>query len=244
MRIGVFDSGLGGITVLKEFIKYHPRQEYIYVGDNKNLPYGEKSKEQLLNLSSRIIEFLINEKVDIIIIACGTVSSNVYNELKEKYKVPILNIIDATTTKIKQDNIKSLAVLATEATINSHIFKNKLKDINVVEISCNVFVPLLEGGMDMKFKNIYIEQYLKPIKKDNINDIVLGCTHYSLLEQDIKNYLGNVNIYNMGTILAKSVYLKEGQSILNIYFTDNNKELNNKVNYILKNDIETKQLDI
>ena len=244
MRIGVFDSGLGGITVLKEFIKYHPRQEYIYVGDNKNLPYGEKSKEQLLNLSSRIIEFLINEKVDIIIIACGTVSSNVYNELKEKYKVPILNIIDATTTKIKQDNIKSLAVLATEATINSHIFKNKLKDINVVEISCNAFVPLLEGAMDMKFKNIYIEQYLKPIKKDNINDIVLGCTHYPLLEQDIKNYLGNVNIYNMGTILAKAVYLKEGVSNLNVYFTDNNEELNNKVHYILERNLETKQLDI
>lgn len=244
MRIGVFDSGIGGLTVLREFIKYHPNQEYIYVGDNKNLPYGEKSKEELLNLSSRIIEFLIKEKADIILIACGTVSSNVYEELKEKYKVPIFNIIDATITKIKKDNIKSLAVLATGATINSHIFKKKLKDINVIEISCNSFVPLLEGKLDIKFKNIYIEQYLKQVRKDNINNIVLGCTHYPLLEQDIKNYLGDVNIYNMGTILANSIYLKEGPGSLNVYFTDNNEELNNKVNHILENNIETKQLDI
>lgn len=244
MRIGVFDSGMGGITVLKELIKYHPNQEYIYVGDNKHLPYGEKTKKELLNLSSRIIEFLIKEKVDIILIACGTVSSNVYEELKEKYKVPIFNIIDSTIVKIKQDNIKSLAVLATPATINSHIFKNKLKDINVTEISCGAFVPLIEGKIDIRFKDIYIEQYLKQIKKDNINNIVLGCTHYPLLEQDIRSYLGDINIYNMGTVLSNSIYLKEGKSSLNIYFTDNNQKLNNKVNYILQKNIETKQLDI
>ena len=244
MKIGVFDSGIGGLTVLKELIKYHPNQEYIYVGDNKNLPYGDKTKEELLSLSSRIIDFFIKEKVDIILIACGTVSSNVYKELKRKYKVPILNIIDATTTKIKQDNIKSLAALATQATINSHIFKSKLKDINVIEISCGAFVPLIEGTMDIKFKDIYIKQYLKEIKKDKINNIVLGCTHYPLLEQDIKNYLGDVNIYNMGTIFVNSIYLKQGKSGLDIYFTDNNQELNNKVNYILGNNIEIKQLDI
>lgn len=244
MRIGVFDSGMGGITVLKELIKYHPNQEYIYVGDNKNLPYGEKNKNELLNLSSKIIDFLIAKKVDIIIIACGTVSSNIYEELKEKYKTPILNIIDTTISKIKENNINTLAVLATPATISSHIFRNKLKDINIVEISCGAFVPLIEGKIDEKFKKLYIEQYLYEIKKNNIENIVLGCTHYPLLEKDIRSYLGSINIYNMGTILSNSIYLKEGVSALTIYFTDNNKELNNKVNKILNKNIITKQLDL
>lgn len=244
MRIGVFDSGLGGINVLKELIKYHPNQEYIYVGDNKNLPYGEKSKKELINLSSRIIDFLIDNRVEIIVIACGTVSSNVYNELQEKYNIQMFNIVDTTITKIKESNIKSLAVLATPATTNSHIFRDKLKKINVSEISCDAFVPLIENQIEENLKKIYIEKYLKEIKRENIKDIVLGCTHYPLLEEDIRNYLGDVNLYNMGSIIAKEISLKDSKKSLDIYFTNNNIELNNKVNNILKQDIETKQLNL
>ena len=244
MRIGVFDSGLGGINVLKALIKYHPNQEYIYVGDNKNLPYGEKSKIELLNLSSKIIDFLVSEQVDLILIACGTVSSNVYNELKQKYNIPIFNIIDTTISKIKESNIKNLAVLATPATINTHIFKNKLKNINVTEISCGAFVSLVENTMDKKYTQLYIKEYLKEIKKEGIKDIVLGCTHYPLLEEDIRKYLGDVNFYNMGRIVANSIYLKEGNSSLNVYFTNNNMEINNKVNNILEQKIKTKQIDL
>lgn len=244
MTVGVFDSGIGGLTVLKELIKYHPNQDYIYIGDNKNLPYGEKTKDELLNLSSKIIDFLVKKKVDIVFIACGTVSSNIYEELKNKYNIPIVSIIDTTIIKIKEDKINDLGVLATPSTINSHIFKNKLKDINVTEISCGAFVPLIEGKMDTKFKTLYIEQYLETIKKQGIKDIVLGCTHYPLLEEDIKNYLGDINIYNMGTILASSIYLKTSNKSLTVYFTDNSKELNNKVNDVLDKFVETKNLEL
>lgn len=244
MKIGIFDSGMGGVTVLKELLKYYPNEEYIYVGDNKNLPYGTKSKKELLSLSSKIIEFLIKEGVNIIFIACGTVSSNVYEELKQKYSIPIFNIIDTTILKLKKDDVKDVAILATHATIESHIFKNKLPDINVKEISCQAFVPLIEGIMDIKFKKLYIEQYLKDIKKQKIKNIVLGCTHYPLIESDIKDYLGDVNIYNMGTILASSIYLKDSNQSLDVYFTDNNKNLNDKVNLILGNNIVTRQIDL
>ena len=242
MKVGIFDSGMGGITVLKEFLKYHPDEQYIYVGDNKNLPYGTKSKSELLDLSSKIIEFLINEGVDIIFIACGTVSSNIYPELKEKYSIPIFNIIDTTVLQLKKDEIDNVAILATPATIKSHIFSNKLN--NVKEVSCEAFVPLIEGIMDVKFKKLYIEQYLKDIKKQGIKNIVLGCTHYPLIEEDIINYLGNVNIYNMGTILASSIYLKPGKKSLDIYFTSNDNILNKKANVILDNNIKTKQIDL
>lgn len=244
MKIGIFDSGIGGITVLKEFLKYHLNEEYIYVGDNKNLPYGTKRKDELFFLSSKIIEFFIREKVDIIFIACGTVSANIYSELKDKYNIPIFNVIDTTILKLKEDKIVDIAVLATPATIKSHIFENKLENINVKEVSCKEFVPLIEEMIDIKFKRLYIEQYLKDIKKQGIKNIVLGCTHYPLIESDIRDYLGDVNIYNMGTILAKSIYLKAGNQSLNIYFTDNNKNLNDKVNLILENNIVTRQIDL
>lgn len=244
MRIGVFDSGMGGITVLKGLLKYYPSEEYIYVGDNKNLPYGTKTREELLVLSSKIIDFFIKENVNIIFIACGTVSSNIYAELKDKYSIPIFNVIDTTVLKLKEDKLTDAAILATPATIESHIFKNKLEGMNVKEVSCKAFVPLIEGMIDSKFKKVYIDQYLKDIKKEGIKNIVLGCTHYPLIESDIKNYLGDVNIYNMGTILASSIYLRPGNKSLDIYFTNNNEELNTKVNLILEENIKTKQIDL
>ena len=238
MRIGVFDSGIGGLTVLRELIKYHPNQEYIYFGDTKNLPYGVKSYDELLELASRIIDFLISEDVKIIFIACGTISSTVYQELFNKYKIPLVNVIDTTIAEIKRKGIKDVAVLATPATIKSHVFSNKLKDINVKEVSCSQFVPIIENKIDKKFKKLYIEQYLKDIKKERINDIVLGCTHYPLLEEDIKNYLGEVNCHNMGTILASSTYLKPGEEGLKLYFSRNYEGLNDKVNSILNKNVK------
>ena len=234
MRIGVFDSGIGGLTVLKELMKYHPEQDYIYFGDTKNLPYGTKSKEELLSVASKVVEFLIEQGSQIIFIACGTVSSNIYQELSSKYDIPIVNIIDATVAEMKRRKITDLAVIATPATINSHIFKDKLCDINVMEISCSQFVPIIENKIDSKLKPIYIEQYLKDVKREGIKDLVLGCTHYPLLEKDIKNYLGDINCYNMGTILAVNTYLKPGNKSLNIYFSHNYDGLKDKVNEILE----------
>lgn len=237
MRIGVFDSGIGGLTVLKELMKYHPDQEYIYFGDTKNLPYGTKSKDELLDVASKVVEHLISEDVKIIFIACGTVSSNIYQELSSKYKIPFVNIIDTTIAEIRRRGIQNLAVLATSATINSHIFKNKLEDVNVLEVSCSQFVPIIENKVDSKFKKLYIEQYLKQIKNEGIKDVVLGCTHYPLLEKDIKAYLGEVNCYNMGTILSASTYLKPGDKDLKVYFSHNYDGLNNKVNEILEREV-------
>lgn len=244
MRIGVFDSGIGGLTVLKELIKYHKDQEYIYFGDTKNLPYGTKTKDELLEAVSKVIDFLISEDVKIIFIACGTVSSTIYQLLCEKYKIPLVNIIDTTIAEIKRRQIKQLAVLATPATIDSHIFNNKLKDVNVMEISCSQFVPIIENKIDQKFKKLYIEQYLKEVKKEGIKDIVLGCTHYPLLENDIKAYLGEVNCYNMGTILASSTYLKPGNKDLTVYFSHNYEGLNNKVENILEQEVNIIEKEI
>lgn len=237
MKIGVFDSGIGGLTVLKELIKQHKNQEYIYFGDTKNLPYGTKTKEELFKVACKVIDFLIEQDVKIIFIACGTISATIYKELCEKYTVPIVNVIDTTIAEIRRLGIKDLAVLATPATIGSHIFKEKLKDVNVMEISCAQFVPIIENKIDKKFKKVYIEQYLKEVKKERIKDLVLGCTHYPLLEDDIKSYLGEINCYNMGTILATSTYLKPGEESLTVYFSHNYEGLNDRVNEILEREV-------
>lgn len=244
MKIGVFDSGIGGLTVLRELIKFHPNQEYIYFGDTKNLPYGIRSKDKLLDLSSKVVDFLIDKDVKIIVIACGTVSSTIYKELSEKYKIPIINVIDPTIAEIKRRKINEIAVLGTEATINSHIFREKLKDINAVEVSCSQFVPIIENKIDKKFKRIYIEQYLKEVKNKRIKNVILGCTHYPLLESDIKSYLGEVNCYNMGTILASSTYLKPDKEGLTIYFSEIYEGLTDKVESILERKVDIVEKEI
>ena len=161
MRIGVFDSGIGGLTVLKKLINKYPNNQYIYYGDTKNLPYGSKSIDELKILASNIIEFLIQKKVDMIIIACGTVSSNLSNYLKEKYSIKIIDIISPVITYLNNSNFNKIGVIATEATINSKIFSNNInKDIK--EIACPMFVQLIENNGNELTK--YIDIYLNNLK--------------------------------------------------------------------------------
>jgi glutamate racemase len=127
MRVGVFDSGIGGLTVLKNLYKHYPNNEYIYYGDTLNLPYGSKTKEELEKLASQDVEFLLDKKVDIIVIACGTVSSNCLDYLKKKYNIPIYDIISPTINYLNNSNYSNIGVIATERTIDSNIFKYNIK---------------------------------------------------------------------------------------------------------------------
>ena len=160
MRIGVFDSGLGGLTVLDSLIKKYPNNEYIYFGDTLNMPYGGKTKEELYELSSKIVEFLKSKKVDLIIIACGTVSSNNYLELKRNFDIPIYDILTPTINYLNQSNLSNIGVIATEMTIKSGIFNNVNKP--VIQIYCPKFVPLIENNMidTIEMENA-INEYLK-----------------------------------------------------------------------------------
>lgn len=225
MRVGVFDSGIGGLTVLKKLKEKYPLNDYIYVGDNLNVPYGTKSKQELLKLSIDIIEFLINKKVDVIVIACGTVSSNVYLELKEKYKIKIIDIISPTIEYLKKSNYKNILVFATQATINSHIFKNNLD--NVIEEACVEFVPLIENGyvesIDMK------NAIKKHIKESDI--IVLGCTHYPL----IRHLINKETIDMADNIILDS---NNGNGKTEYYFSKIDDKLIKNVKMIMKEDVK------
>ncbi len=233
MRIGIFDSGIGGLTVLKELIKYHKNNEYIYYGDTINVPYGNKSKEELMKIASNIIDYFIKEKVDMVVIACGTISSTIFNDLKNKYNIPLYNVIDSTINYLNDNNIDNICVLATEKTIASHTFKNKLQSSNIVEIECPKFVPIIEDRIDKKELPISIKEYLKKIKNTNINNIILGCTHYPLISSEIRNYLGNINLYNMGEYLAKNIDIIDSSYKLTVYFSYTYRGLKDKIEEIL-----------
>ena len=166
MKIGLFDSGIGGLTVLKVLKEKYPYNEYIYYGDTLNLPYGNKSPKELLTLAYKDIEFLINKKVDLIVIACGTISSTCFKTLKKECPVPLVSIIDPTINYLNNSNYNNIGVIATSATINTHIFKNNIKK-NVYEIETPELVSAIES-------NNYTISYchVSPNYIVNIGDVV------------------------------------------------------------------------
>lgn len=245
MRVGLFDSGIGGLTVLKELIKTHPNHHYIYFGDTINMPYGNKNKEELYFLSNNIIEFLISKEVDVVIIACGTVSSNIDEHFKSKYNVPIIDIISPTIDYINQNNFNNLGLIATSMTVKSKVFSKRIAEVR--EQECPSFVPLIENNeIDTEVCNEKIKEYLAPFKDDNVKKIILGCTHYPLLTNKIKEYFNNdIELINMGTILANSINLEnETDYKLELYFSKINDQLvKNVENIIGENKINLKIID-
>lgn len=216
MRIGIFDSGIGGLTVLKSIINHHPNNEYIYYGDTLNLPYGNKTISKLRELSCNDIEFLISKKVDIIIIACGTVSSNCLNYLKSKYQIPIYDIITPTIEYLNNSNYHNIGIIATERTIDSHIFKNNINK-NIYEIKTPELVPLIESNNLDNLDNI-IDNYLKNYK-NKIDLLVLGCTHYPIIKNKLEKYFKNkIEILDMSKLLLNRISEDHIQSVT-IYFS-------------------------
>jgi len=227
--IGIFDSGIGGLTVLQNLIKEIPNEEYIYIGDNKHCPYGEKTKEQLYEYSCSIIDYFMKEKVKLIVIACNTTSSNILPILIKKYgNVKIIGVIEATTRQLLGTEIKKPLVIATKATIESHIYKQKIKelsdDIMTAELMTPKLVPLIEmGNIEELKKELHL--YLDPLEKE-FDSIIIGCTHYAIISDLIKDIVRNKKIISSssGIVNDANKYLtkydlKGNQKKMQIYTT-------------------------
>ncbi len=214
MKIGVIDSGIGGLTVLKELIKRYPENEYIYYGDTLNNPYGEKSREELYNLSLRMINYLCFEKVDMIVIACGTISANIYIELQSVVNVKLYEVIGPVLKYINSHNEK-IGIIATYMTINSGLF-DKLD----FKLACPKFVPLIESG-NYKEVRKWIPEYLGECHTDTL---ILGCTHYPIIKDMLREYLGDdVKIINVGSLLELEINRKCKQDVVICYSMINDK---------------------
>ncbi len=207
--IGVFDSGVGGMTVLKELIKQLPNENFIYLGDTKRFPYGSKSKESIIELTKEGVKFLIEKGVKLVVIACGTATSQALEEVQTLFDIPIIGVIEPTVKYIKKTEKNKIGVIATAGTIRSNGWEKaivkEIPDARVQSIACPLLAPMVEEGWcDNKIAELAIKEYLKPLK--NIDSIILGCTHYPLLTKVIKKKIGkNVEIINIGEHVAKNV---------------------------------------
>lgn len=215
--IGIFDSGVGGLTVLSEIRKTLPNENIIYLGDTKNFPYGSRSKEEIIEFAIQNVEILIKKEVKVIIIACGTATSQALEILKQRFSLPIIGIIEPTVQYIKEKKYKDVGVIATEGTIRSGAWERNLKEeipeINVTNKACPMLATIAEEGKAQSPEGRkVIKEYMKPFKAKRINKIILGCTHYPIYEQIIREELGyEVELINTGDTVSKYLknYLKE-----------------------------------
>lgn len=234
MRIGVFDSGIGGINVLKELMKKYPKEEYLYYGDTLHLPYGEKTKEQLIQLGSDIIRFFESEKVDIIVIACGTCSC-LAQEFQKVSSVPIYDVIQPTV-KVVKEKYDKVALLATEATIKSGKFQKALEqeNISVTPLACPHFVPYLEGLVE---EELDVQKELESLKGEKLEAVILGCTHFPLLKEKIEKILLVPSI-DMGICLSEKILIDSHSTpSLKIYMSKVTPKLEESVSEILNQEV-------
>jgi len=194
--VGVFDSGVGGLTVVKELIKYLPYEDIIYFGDTARVPYGIKSKETVIRFSIENILFLLKEEVKLICVACNTVSSLALPVIRSYFNVPIVGVLSPGVREaVYATGNKRIGVIGTKSTIKSHAYEYQIKQldpkISVTAIACPLFVPFAEEGY--LGGNVVLDvarDYLKPLKDAKVDTVILGCTHYPLLKPAIKKVLG------------------------------------------------------
>ena len=217
--IGVFDSGLGGLTVVKELMKVLPNEDIVYFGDTGRVPYGTRSKETICKYALQDEKFLLSKNVKLIIAACGTVSS-VASETALQLPVPYFEVVShAAREAVNTTRNGKIGVIGTAATIKSKQHKNNIlklmPEAQVTDCSCTMFVPLVEEGWYSADDIVVLEtvnRYLKPIIDSDCDTLILGCTHYPVLSGAISETLGdNVKLINAGTATAKAVkeYLLE-----------------------------------
>ena len=195
--IGVFDSGIGGLTVVKALMQALPSESIIYFGDTARVPYGSKSKSTIVKFSMENVEFLLRFGVKCIVIACNTSSSWALPTLRRYFKVPIVGVIrPGARAAVQQTRTKRVGVIGTDATIRSRAYELELKrldaSIAVYSHSCPLFVPLVESGwLNGSISAQIAATYLEPFKRQRIDTLILGCTHYPLLAPVIAKALGS-----------------------------------------------------
>jgi len=194
--IGVFDSGFGGLTVLGEILKELPFENTIYFGDTAHLPYGTKSKESVIRFSLAIGDFLVRQGVKIIVVACNTASSFALSRLAARTRLPVIGVIEpGARSAVKASVNRRIGIIGTEGTIKSGSYEKEIEKtgqkIRIFAQPCPLFVPLVEEGwVERKATLLVAKEYLEPLKKERIDTLILGCTHYPLLKNIITSVMG------------------------------------------------------
>ena len=236
--VGIFDSGVGGLTVASAIKQLLPDESLIYFGDTAHLPYGDKSKETITYYSEKIAEYLLEQNCKIIVIACNTASANAYESVVKLVgqRAIVLNVIDPAVKYVTSlQDISSVGIIGTKGTINSGTYDSKIKnissDLNVVSMATPLLVPMIEEGFIFDdISNAIIRSYLSKKELNNIDTLILGCTHYPIIKNQIsKFYNFKVDVIDSSKIVAlnlRKVLLennllnKEGRPAYSFYVSD------------------------
>lgn len=249
--IGLFDSGIGGTSIWREIHELLPKENTIYLADSKNAPYGQKSKEEIIELSIKNTEFLLNKNCKIIVVACNTATTNAIKELRAKYNVPFIGIEPAIKPAALHSKTQTIGILATQGTLNSELFHQtaeKFHETKIIEQIGHELVPLIEEGkINSSEMDKLLHLYLEPMITANIDYLVLGCSHYPYLIPQIKKILPTeIKIIDSGEavarqtkkVLSEEIGLNEGNEVSQFVFYTNsdpkvlNDILNNKYKII------------
>ena len=210
--IGVFDSGLGGLTILNQLNKDFNNCKFIYFGDTAHLPYGTKSNQSIITFCENIVEFLVSKGASIIIIACHTASAVALKHLQKKYSIPIIDVIQPSIESSLDDTqAQSICILGTATTITSKTYSQHIHNLSprtiTHEISCPLFVPIVEEGLeDSPLASLAAKMYLKPLNTLSINTLILGCTHYPMLMNTIRKIISkDITIINTGITISNKL---------------------------------------
>lgn len=211
--IGIFDSGLGGLTVLRELVGILPSENIIYFGDTARVPYGTKSENAVKNFSRQIAKFLIGHDVKLILVACNTASALALNDIKKiAKKIPVVGVINGGVRAAVSETVnKKIGIVGTAATIKSKSYQNAVKRLNgrikIIQQSCPLFVPLVEEGWTAgKITEDIAKIYLQPLKKAGCDVVILGCTHYPVLKKIIREVVGdNIKLIDSAKEVSKDV---------------------------------------
>ena len=230
--IGIFDSGLGGLTVLKSLEKILPRETYIYFGDTAHVPYGSKSVDAVIHYSRNIMDFFLTHNTKAVVIACNTASAVAYPELSSHYDIPLFDVVIPSVMHSNHiSKTRKIGIIGTRSTIFSGAYKRSFADLKsncaVMEISCPLFVPLIEEGWAHTAVAVEVARtYLHAFKETEIDTLILGCTHYSIMANTIHGAIENSVqlVYSGETVGNKLLSYLEKNNLKNLS-TDNGKTL-------------------
>ena len=249
--IGIFDSGVGGLTVVKHIMQTKPGESIVYFGDTARAPYGVLSNEQITAQSKQIMRFLVGFKPETVIIACNTICAACYDDLAGAFDVPVVEIITPTAQScVSLPNVKKIGVIATDFTVRNNVYYDKIKQLNgdleVYQQACPDLTTIAERGLaDSDEGRTAIRGYLKDLKDKGIDSLILGCTHYPLFTKHIVEYLGKkVRLVSSAEININKTGQGVKPQILDFYISGDPRLFKITANNLLGVEIEPIQIDI
>ncbi len=239
MKVGVFDSGVGGLTVLRAIRERYPKLDIVYLGDTARVPYGNKSRETVIRYSLECAEFLASKGIDLLVVACNTASSQAIDALRNNLRLPVVGVVEPGVKVALSVSKGKVGVIGTLSTVESGVYQRPLEEagLEVYSKACPLFVPLVEEGLlDGELTQMVVSMYLGELKDRGIDTLILGCTHYPLLRPAIEKFLPGVYVVDSSEAVARELeglVCNEGEGDVELFFTDRSPKLDFLVRDVL-----------